>query len=60
MRFYRVNEDWITHLTGDFRREILTTLRGLPLERLQKYPPPKIGGLPIGNESRVFFALRKR
>lgn len=53
MRYYRVNEDWLTYLEGDFRSEVLTVLRGLPLQRLQKYPPPKITGLPFGNETRV-------
>ena len=54
MRFYRVSDDWITHLKGEFRAEILNTLRGLGLVRLQKYPPPKLNGLPLGNEPRVF------
>ena len=55
MRFYRVNEDWVTRLTGDFRMEVCATLRGLSLARIQKYPPPKIIGLPFGHESRVFL-----
>ncbi|MGI8812241.1 MAG: methyltransferase domain-containing protein [Pyrinomonadaceae bacterium] len=59
MRFYRVSEDWITHLDGDFRAAILTTLRELGLVRLQKYPPPKINGLPLGNEPRVFSRFLK-
>jgi hypothetical protein len=53
MRFYRVNDDWLTHLEGEVRTDTLATLRGLSLNRLQKYPPPKLGGLPFGNESRV-------
>jgi len=53
MKFYRVKEDWITHLDGEHRAGLLTTLRGLSLERLQKYPPPKLGGLPVGNEPRI-------
>lgn len=53
MRIYRVNDDWLTHLDGDIRADAIKVLRGLGLERLQKYPPPKIGGLPFGNETRV-------
>lgn len=53
MNYYRYSEDWITHLTGDFRAEALQNLRDLSLEKLQKYPPPKLSGLPVGNESRV-------
>jgi methylase of polypeptide subunit release factors len=54
MRYYRLSEDWITYLETEVRAGLLATLRGLSLERLQKYPPPKIGGLPLGNEGRVF------
>jgi hypothetical protein len=53
MRLYRVNDDWLTHLEGDVRADAIEVLRGLGLDRLQKYPPPKIGGLPFGNETRV-------
>ena len=53
MKYHRYKEDWVTHLEGDFRAEVLELLRGLHFERLQKYPPPKIGGLPFGNETRV-------
>lgn len=53
MNYHRYSEDWITHLTGEYRLEALRVLRSLSLEKLQKYPPPKIGGLPIGNETRV-------
>lgn len=59
MRFYRINQDWITHLVGNFREEILETLRGLDLVRFQKYPPPKINGLPLGNETRVLSRFLK-
>lgn len=55
MRYYRVNEDWITHLDG----ELAETLRGLDLARLQKYPPPKLTGMPVGNESRVLSRFLK-
>lgn len=53
MRYYRVSEDWLTHFEGDFREQVLHTLRGLDLARLQKYPPPKLNGLPFGNETRI-------
>lgn len=54
MRYYRTSEDWITYLDGKARAGLMAILRGLSLQRLQKYPPPKVGGLPIGNEGRVF------
>lgn len=61
MRFYRVEQDWITYLEGDFRLEVIETIRSLSLDRLQKYPPPKLTGLPIGNESRILLRyLRDR
>lgn len=56
MRYYHPSEDWITYLEAGVRARLLTTLRGLGLERLQKYPPPKLakmGGLPLGNEPRI-------
>jgi methylase of polypeptide subunit release factors len=53
MRFYKAQDDWISHLEGEFRREILETLRGFELSRLQRFAPPKIGGLPFGNEPRI-------
>ena len=54
MRYYRYSEDWISHLGGDFRTSLMERLRALPFAKLQKYPPPKLTGLPIGNEKRVF------
>ena len=53
MRVYRVNDDWLSQLDGDVRNDTINMLRGLGLDRLQKYPPPKIGGLPFGNETRI-------
>jgi 2-polyprenyl-3-methyl-5-hydroxy-6-metoxy-1,4-benzoquinol methylase len=53
MRYYRPSEDWITNLEGPHRGPFTATLRSLGLERLQKYPPPKLGGLPVGNETRI-------
>src|SRR6476661_7488730 len=61
MRLYRVNDDWITFLQDrQFRNELSDTMRSLDLARLQKYPPPKINGLPIGNETRVFSRFIRR
>jgi hypothetical protein len=54
VRYYRVQDDWLAYLEGDFCSEVIHVIRGLGLTRLQKYPPPKREGLPFGNESRVF------
>lgn len=59
MRFYRIQEDWLTHFDGEFREQILRDLRGLDLARLQKYPPPKLSGLPFGNETRILSRFLK-
>lgn len=53
MIYYDIREDWVTNLEGPHRAPFAETLRGLRLQRLQKYPPPKLGGLPFGNETRV-------
>jgi methylase of polypeptide subunit release factors len=53
VRYYRVDDDWLTYLEGDLRSEVICVIRDLGLQRLQKYPPPKREGLPFGNESRV-------
>jgi methylase of polypeptide subunit release factors len=60
MRFYKVQDDWISHLDGEYRRVILATLHELKLSRLQRFAPPKIGGLPIGNEPRIASRFLKR
>jgi hypothetical protein len=61
MRLYRIKDDWITFLQDrQFRNEMSDTLRSLDLAHLQKYPPPKINGLPIGNETRVFSRFIRR
>ncbi len=59
MIFYRPSEDWITHLEGNALADLLKTLRGLSLEQLHKYPPPKVAGLPPRNESREFLHFLK-
>lgn len=53
MRYYRVSEDWATYLEGEFRTSLIAKLQSLSLNRLQKYPPPKVTGLPFGNETRI-------
>ncbi len=47
------SKDWTTAFTGAFREEFCRTIRELPLEKLERFPPPKVGGLPIGHELRV-------
>jgi hypothetical protein len=53
MRYYRYSEDWISHLTGDFRESLIEELRAFNFAKLQRYPPPKLTGLPFGNETRI-------
>jgi methylase of polypeptide subunit release factors len=53
MRYYRYSEDWVSYLEGEFRESLIATLRRLSFERFQKYPPPKLTGLPLGNEHRI-------
>jgi methylase of polypeptide subunit release factors len=55
MRYYRYSEDWISHLDGEFRARLIGQLRALPFDRLRRYPPPKITGLPVGNETRILM-----
>lgn len=53
MRFYRLKDDWVYHFSGKIRAEVKEILQSLSLEKLQKYPPPKLHGLPFGNETRI-------
>jgi hypothetical protein len=53
MRYYRYSEDWVSYLEGDFRESLIATLRRLSFKKFQKYPPPKLAGLPLGNEPRI-------
>ena len=53
MRYYRIENDWVNRLEGKIRTDLIETLQSLSLERLQKYPPPKLHGLPFGNETRI-------
>lgn len=47
------NRDWLDSLTGTFRSDFRETIASLDLSSLQKYPPPKHGGLPFGHEFRI-------
>lgn len=53
MRYYRKENDWVASLEGEIRADLIKTLQDLSLQRLQKYPPPKLSGLPFGNEFRI-------
>lgn len=46
-------DDWIDLLVEPLREETLQTIRELSLNRLQRYPLPKISGLPVGRELSV-------
>jgi hypothetical protein len=46
--------DWTDYLEGDFRTEFIENIRSLSFDKIQKYPPPKKGGLPLGHETRIF------
>lgn len=45
--------DWTCAFEGDFREVFCQTIRDLTLEALQRFPPPKVDGLPIGHELRI-------
>ena len=51
--FIEEADDWTGFLEGAFRDDFLATLREIPLERLQRLPPPKQGRIPFGHELRV-------
>ena len=54
-----ISDDWISNLTGDFRDEFCSNIHSLSLNRLQKYPPSKSSGLPLGHEGRVLIRFLK-
>lgn len=45
--------DWTACFEGSFRASFCELIRGLSISRLQRYPPPKNSGLPLGHEARV-------
>ncbi|MGQ0713248.1 MAG: 50S ribosomal protein L11 methyltransferase [Gemmatimonadaceae bacterium] len=45
--------DWTTSLESDLRGTFIDVIRSLDIGNLQRYPPPKMGGLPFGHELRI-------
>ena len=45
--------DWTDALESDFRSAFISAIRSLDILSLQRYPPPKVGGLPLGHELRI-------
>jgi SAM-dependent methyltransferase len=45
--------DWTESLQTEFGRSFRKALRSLDIESLQRFPPPKAGGLPFGHELRI-------
>jgi SAM-dependent methyltransferase len=54
-----VGADWTESLEAPFRRRFIDAIRSLNVRTLQRYPPPKMGGLPFGHELRILrrFAI---
>jgi SAM-dependent methyltransferase len=46
--------DWTTLLAGDSGRAFMDAIKSLDVASLQRYPPPKVNGLPLGHELRIF------
>jgi hypothetical protein len=45
--------DWTEALEGDFAQSFIQDINSLDLASLQRFPPPKVGGLPLGHEIRI-------
>ena len=45
--------DWADVLESDFREPFISAIRALDILSLQRYPPPKVDGLPFGHELRI-------
>jgi 2-polyprenyl-3-methyl-5-hydroxy-6-metoxy-1,4-benzoquinol methylase len=45
--------DWTDALERGFRHSFIEAIKSLDIGSLQRYPPPKRGGLPLGHELRV-------
>jgi hypothetical protein len=45
--------DWTEALLRDFRHRFADVIKSLDIRSLQRYPPPKTGGLPFGHELRI-------
>jgi SAM-dependent methyltransferase len=54
-----VGADWTESLEAPFRQRFIDAIRSLKFGDLQRYPPPKMGGLPFGHELRILrrFAI---
>jgi release factor glutamine methyltransferase len=48
-----VRVDWTSSLDGTFGDSFLRDVRALDISTLQRFPPPKMGGLPFGHEIRI-------
>lgn len=48
-----VKNDWTEALDGDFGASFIQDIKALDVPSLQRFPPPKIGGLPLGHEIRI-------
>jgi SAM-dependent methyltransferase len=48
-----VKLDWTEALPGDFGDSFIQDIRSLDVASLQRFPPPKAGGLPLGHELRI-------
>src|SRR5687767_3316684 len=45
--------DWSESLTGSFGDSFIQDIQALDVPSLQRFPPPKVGGLPLGHEIRI-------
>jgi 2-polyprenyl-3-methyl-5-hydroxy-6-metoxy-1,4-benzoquinol methylase len=45
--------DWTTSLGDEFGQSFIEDIRSLDIGSLQRFPPPKVGGLPFGHELRI-------
>ena len=45
--------DWTESLQGEFGQSFIRDIKSLDIGSLQRFPPPKVGGLPLGHELRI-------
>lgn len=48
-----VKVDWTESLEGGFGDSFIQDITSLDVPSLQRFPPPKVGGLPLGHEIRI-------
>ncbi|MBL9122395.1 MAG: methyltransferase domain-containing protein [Planctomycetaceae bacterium] len=48
-----LTEDWTCAFSGQFADDFRQLVRTLPLDKLERIPPPKNAGLPFGHELRI-------